>query len=98
MSGEIEEKIQEEIVRRALEKSHFLQQEKEKLLHTQDILDALQEITDLPLEELEKIPKEVRSTYVHEDGGFFSIGNQMILASIFLLIFLGIPIFAVWLV
>ncbi len=98
MSREIEEKIQEEIVRRALERSHFLQQEKEKLLHTQDILDALQEITDLPCAEVEKIAKEVRNTYVHEGEGFFSIGNQIILASIFVLIFLGIPILAVWLI
>ncbi len=98
MSREMEERIQEEIVRRTLERSHFLQQEKEKLLHTQDILDALQEITDLPREELEDIAKEVRSSHVREDEGFFSIGNQIILASIFVLIFLGIPMLALCLI
>ncbi len=97
MSRDREEKIQEDIVKRAIERSHFVQQEEERGLHAQDTLDALQEMTDLPRAELEMIAKEARNAYVHEGEGFFSIGNQILLASMFVLILLGIPILAVWL-
>ncbi|UCF56690.1 MAG: hypothetical protein JSW15_11565 [Deltaproteobacteria bacterium] len=97
MNVEIEEKIEEEILRRALKRSHIRQQEKEKVLYTQDMLDALQEITGLPCAELEKIAEEVRSSYLYEDEGLFSIKYQLIFVGIFVLIVLSIPILGIWL-
>lgn len=97
MNVEIEEKIEEEILRRALKRSHIRQQEKEKVLYTQDMLDALQEITGLPYAELDKITEEVKSSYLYEDEGLFSIKYQLIFVGIFVLIVLSIPILAIWL-
>jgi len=71
MHDEIEQKIQGEIRRRAPEQADFLQQEKHKLLHTQDTLDALQEITGLPRVEPEKLAKDVRSSYDQGGKDFF---------------------------
>jgi hypothetical protein len=90
-----EEEIQEEIRRRALEKAGSLQKENQKLLHTQDTLDALEEVTGLPRAELEKIAKEVRSS--HDQDHFFSIKRQILLTIILGLALLSAVIVVVWL-
>lgn len=97
MDLEIENKIGEEILRRALKSSYAHQHEKEKLRYAQDMLEALQEITDLPREDLEKIANEVRSSYVDDVEGYLSIKYQIIFVGTFVLILLGMPILAVWL-
>jgi len=96
MNDEIEEKIEQEIVRRALKRSYFRKKEKEQLLYTKDIVDALDEITNLPREELEQIAGETK-TYDAEDGeGFFSIRHQVIFVGLSVLTLLGVPVLAVW--
>jgi len=90
-----EEKIQEEIRRRALEQSDSLQRESQKLVHTQDTLDALEEMTGLPRAELEKIAKEVRSS--HDQDHFFSIKRQILLTLILGLALFSAVIVMVWL-
>ena len=85
-----EEKIQEEIIRRVLERSDFREQEKLKQLHTESTLESLHEITGLPREELEKIAEEVRNSYVPEKKDFFSIKNQIFIVAVIGVILVGL--------
>ena len=79
MSDERERKIQAEIRRRALEHANLLEQESQSELRTQATLDALQEITRLPPEELEKIANDVRVSYPQGIKDIFSIKNQIVM-------------------
>ncbi len=97
MMDKQEEKIQEEIIRRALERSDFDQEQKLKLLQTQSTLDALHEITELPHEELEKIAEEVKASYVQSKESFFSIKNQILIVIIIGGIFFSLLILSLWL-
>ena len=97
MSDEREEKIQAEIRRRALEHANLLEQESQSEFSTQATLDALQEITGLPPEELEKIANDVRASYPQGTKDIFSIKNQILLVILLGLILSGILILAVWL-
>ena len=86
-----EEKIQEEIIRRVLERSAFNEQKKLKQLQTQSTLDSLCEMTGLPREELEKIAEDVRTSHVPDKKDFFSIKNQ-----IFMVIIIGVILFSLF--
>ena len=92
-----ERKLNEEIIRRAIEQSDFQEQEKEKLLKQRDIIDALEEVTDLPRVELEKIAREVRESFTNGGEAFFSIKHQIILATLIISAVLSIIAFVVWL-
>jgi len=92
-----EEKIQEEIIRRALERSDSDQEQKLKLLQTQSTLDSLHEITGLPHAELEKIAEEVKASYVQSKEGFFSIKNQVLIVLMIGGIFFSLLILLFWL-
>ena len=96
MNAEIDERLQNEIIRRALKKSYLQEKQKEEALNLQNIIDALQEITNLSRTDLEQTVEEVRGSLV-EDRDFFSIKNQIILAVIFLLIFICISVLIIWL-
>ena len=95
MMDKQEEKIQEEIIRRALKQSDFHDQEKLKQLQSESTLETLQEITGLTREELEKIAEEVRSSQVQDGEGFFSIKNQIIFVIVGLIIII-LLIWALW--
>ena len=95
--NDTENKINEEIIRRAIKRSGFREQEKEKLLNQQDIMDALEDVTNLPRLELENIAREVRESYTHGSKDFFSIKHQFFLAALMGFILLSIIAFAVWL-
>ena len=97
MSDKLEEKIQAEIRRRALARANLLQEESHSRLHAQATLDALQEVTSLPREELEKIARDVRMSVTQDEKGFFSIKNQILLVILIGLMVSGILILAVWL-
>ena len=97
MSDEREKKIQAEIRRRALEQANLLEHESQNELHTQATLDALQEVTGLPADELEKIASDVRASYPQGKKDIFSIKNQILLVILFGLILSGVLILAVWL-
>ena len=97
MNVEIEEKMREEILTRALKRSYLRQKEQERQVNTQDLIDTLEEITHLPREELDRIAEEVRKTYADKGEGFFAIRHQVIFIALFALTLLGIPMLAVWL-
>ena len=73
----LDEKKQEEMIRRVLKRSFVYQQAKEKQVYAQDIMDALQELSRLPALEFERIFMEVGNTYDRPDEGFLSVKNQM---------------------
>ena len=95
MNDEIEEEIEQEIVRRALKRSYFRKREKEKRLYAEDVLDVLEEMTDLPRYELLKIAQEVQTAYSGAGEGLFSIRYQIILVGLPIITLLGVPILAV---
>jgi hypothetical protein len=76
MNAQIEEKIQAEIRRRALERADQLQKESDGRLQTESTLEAIQEITGLDREELERIAGDVRRSYTKDRKGPFSIPGQ----------------------
>ncbi len=96
MNGQ-EEKIQEEIIKRALERSDLHQEENLKQLQTQSTLDSLHEMTGLPCEELEDIAEEVRVSHAQGKKDFFSIKNQIFLVIIIGVIFCSLLILLLWL-
>ncbi len=63
MSNEREQRIQEEIRRRILAASRKEETRKSHLEETRATLDALEDIVDLPREEMERIAGEVESEY-----------------------------------
>ena len=97
MNAEMQEKIQQEIVKRALEKSISHQHRRQEKLDTQDILDALEELTGLSRVDLDKIAIEVKRSYAHAQDSFLSIKSQVILGSVLMLTFVCLPIFVKWL-
>ena len=74
MEKHLEEKIQEEIVRRAFEKADL----KTKQMETRLTLEALAEMTGLSGEELSAIEKEVRDRPPQKKDTFFSIKHQVV--------------------
>jgi len=97
MNAEMQEKIQQEIVKRALEKSISQQHMRQEKLDTQDILDALEELTGLSRADLDKIALEVKRSYAHTQDSFLSIKSQIILGNALMLTFVCVPILAKWL-
>ena len=94
MKVKTEDRIQQEIRRRAFERFDDLQEQKANLQNSSYTLDALQEVTGLPRIELETIAEEVRSCLEAYDDKFFSVKNQT------LMVFgpFGILIMLIWLV
>lgn len=97
MDPAIEEKKQREIIKRALEKAHRKERQREGDLYIKDTLEALHEITELSRVELDMIAEEVSASYADDIDQFFSIKNQIIIACVAVFIFMSIPIAAVWL-
>jgi len=63
MDKETEKKILEEITERVLEKDDKLRREKERLTQAESTLEALDEMTELSRDEVNRIAREVRSKY-----------------------------------
>ena len=83
----MEEKMQDEIVRRALKLADLHEQEEMSRLQTQSTIESLQELTGLSQAALEKITKDVRASYTEERDEFLSIKNQIIITLIIVLAF-----------
>lgn len=92
MNRKLEEKIRKEIRKRAFEHSDRLQQERHNVQNIQYTLDALQEVTGLPHQELEAIAQDVKISFEVSGDEFFSIKNQILLA----FGAVGFVIFFVW--
>ena len=94
--NETENKINEEIIRRAVKQSDLKALEKEKLLKQQDVIDALEDVTHLPRLELENIAREVRESYAHGGDDFFSLKHQILMTVLLVSLFVSIIAAAVW--
>ena len=92
-----ENKINQEIIRRAIERSSIGEQEKKELHRRQSVIDALEEVTDLTRSELEDIAREVRESYASVNEDFFSIKQQFKLVALFGSLLMGIIAVVVWL-
>jgi len=86
----MEEKIKEEIIRRAIERADVREQEKRNLSQRKDIFDALEEITELSRAELEEIEREVREAFSDNRKEFFSIKHQIFIVLLIGCILLGV--------
>ena len=90
-----EKKIQSEIRRRVIEHSALVQHEIDTQHDTQYTLEALHELTGLPLSEIEKIAMEVRESFPADKEVVFSIRNQVVvvaLLGIIIIMLLGLVI------
>ena len=76
-----EEKILNEIRRQALIRDDQRRRHAELTLETRDTLDALQELTGLPRQELEAIAADVKACTHQEAGEFFSVKKQLWMVS-----------------
>lgn len=81
MNQKLEERIKNEIRRRAFEQSDKLQREWQNLQGVKHTLDALHEVTGLPRPELNAIANEAILSLELQTEKFFSIKNQMLIAS-----------------
>jgi len=95
-TDDTENKINKEIVLRAVNRSGFGMRERERRLHHQDILDALEDVTHLPRWELESISRDVRESYARRGGDFFSVKHQAVLAASMGSFLFGLIALAVW--
>ena len=93
-----EERLHREIIRRALERSRSAQEEREGVLFRKDLLDALQEMTDLAPVELERIADDVTTAPVSNGEGYFSVRYQLFFTAILALAVFAIPILTIWLI
>ena len=76
-----EEKVLEEIRRQAIIRADQRRREAELTRATRYTLDALQELTGLPRQELEAIAADVKACNHQAPGEFFSIKNQLLMVS-----------------
>jgi hypothetical protein len=75
------EKIQQQIIWRALEKSKAKEQER----RVGDVVDSLEEMTDLPRSELGQIAAQVLEANTAKEDRFFSIKQQLLVTGATLL-------------
>lgn len=97
MNVEPEKIIEGEFLRRALKRSYYHEQEKERRIYTKDMLDVLEDMTDLPRDELERIAEEVELSYADDGESFFSLRYQLVFVGLSMMALFGIPVLAVWL-
>ncbi len=86
------EKVLHEIRRRAFIRADQCRRQAELTRETRYTLDALQELTGLPRQELEAIAADVKACCHQESEAFFSVKNQL------LMVFSGLALvaFSVW--
>jgi hypothetical protein len=96
MDAYIESKIQAEIKRRVLERSTSVKKEKDTLLDTQYTVEALHEMTGLPLSEIEQIATEVRKSFSPDDADIFSIRNQLLAIALLVVIIMLLLGLTIW--
>ena len=96
MGVETEESMREETIRSVIREAALRKNQEEQALFNQDLMDALEELTNLPRLELEQIAERVGRSHHQEQDTFLSIRQQAVLASATVLAFLGLPLVAVW--
>ncbi len=80
MNSDFEAKRLREIRKRAFARRDRLQLEKKRRQDIQHTLNALHEVTELSLSELEAIAQDVRLSYGCHTDNFFSLKNQIMAA------------------
>jgi hypothetical protein len=80
MNRKLEAKIQKKIRNRAFKRLDKIRQERQRLQNEKYTLDALREVTGLPLWELEAIANEVMLSFEVIRDEFFSIKNQILIS------------------
>jgi len=80
MNRKLEAKIQKKIRNRAFKRLDKIRQERQRLQNEKCTLDALREVTGLPLWELEAIANEVMLSFEVIRDEFFSIKNQILIS------------------
>ena len=80
MNRKLEAKIQKKIRNRAFKRLDKIRQERQRLQNEKYTLDALHEVTGLPLRELEAIANEVMLSFEVIRDEFFSIKNQILIS------------------
>jgi SpoU rRNA methylase family enzyme len=96
MDVETTGRVGEEALRGVVRAAALRKRREEEALFTQDLMDALEELTNLPRLELEQIAERAVRSHQEEDA-FLSIRQQVVLAGATVLAFLGLPLMAVWL-
>ena len=81
MNQRLGERIKNEIRRRAFEQSDKSQREWQNLQGVKHMLDALHEVTGLPRPQLKAIANEAILSFELRTEKFFSIKNQILIAS-----------------
>jgi hypothetical protein len=80
MNCKLEAKIQKKIRTRTFKHLDKIRQERQRLQNEKYTLDALHEVTGLPLWELEAIANEVMLSFEVIRDDFFSIKNQILIS------------------
>ena len=89
--------LSEEIVRRVFMEASLREQRREENQKRLDLIEAMQELTDLTRAELEAIIMKVRHSSRDRDRDtFFSVKHQEILAGTMLAFLVGLPTLFIW--
>ena len=89
--------LSEEIIRRVFIEATLREQREEVSQDRRDLIEALQELTNLTRAELEEIIMNVRvSCCDRERDTFFSVKHQAILVSTMLAFLIGLPTLFIW--
>ena len=96
MGVETEARTREETIRSVLREAALWKSREEEALFNQDLMDALEKLTNLPRLDLDQIAERVGRSRRQEEDTFLSIRQQAVLASATVLAFMGLPLVAVW--
>jgi hypothetical protein len=96
MGFKTETSLREETIRSVIREVTLRKSREEEAFFTRDLMDALEELTNVPRPELEQIAERVGRSHQDRDS-FLSIKQQVVLVGATLLAFLGLPLMAVWL-
>jgi hypothetical protein len=96
MAVETEERTRDVIIKTVFKEASLRQRQEEEAILTQDLMDALEELTNLPRWELEQIVDRAVSSRHREEDTFLSIKQQLMFASVAVLAFLCAPLTAAW--
>ena len=92
-----DDRIQREIRKRAFDRMDSLARQTASAQHTQDTIDALEQVTGLARSELESIAGEVTASFTADKDDFFSVRDQLIISvSTFIPLLITIWLMVLW--
>ena len=91
------DRIQREIRKRAFDRMDSFARQTASAQHTQDTIDALEQVTGLARSELESIAGEVTASFTADKDDFFSVRDQLIISvSTFIPLLITIWLMVLW--